>query len=325
MISNGGDNYQATPRHSRYGEMIVMIPSAQSPSTLNQLPHTGQSGQTQVQLQDQNHHNYIDQSRHETQGPARPLPISRQDVSLFAQSRQYLYVTPPQFEQQPPPQMIVHNLVDGANARPLPKKPKRTSSQHSPAQLMKQASTPQHANPIVQAPIVQIPAPAKAVIQSDSTMDYRILLLTLAEQYISEARSMAVSVSLAQPSMGRERYQDLMAAGLTCMETVIKKVFRILPRSLAAYALTPVKQQTWRVSPRQEALLQFRYATLLFEETEDHSVAESLLGKGVRYGFLVHHKQGRINSLADIILHDGVLMDRHWSYTQALIYSESST
>ena len=156
-------------------------------------------------------------------------------------------------------------------------------------------------------------------------MDYRILLLTLAEQYISEARSMAVSVSLAQPSMGRERYQDLMAAGLTCMETVIKKVFRILPRSLAAYALTPVKQQTWRVSPRQEALLQFRYATLLFEETEDHSVAESLLGKGVRYGFLVHHKQGRINSLADIILHDGVLMDRHWSYTQALIYSESST
>lgn len=311
-IPGGSGYYQATPPHSQYGEMIVMIPSAQSPSSseLNQLAKLEQSGRTQVQRQSQNHHNYQYQSYAETQGPTRPSLISRQDVRPSAQPAQSLYVLPPQSEQQPSHQMVQHNLVDYTNGRPRPKKARGNSFQHSPSQLTQQASIPQQSNHLVPKPIVQILAPSRPVTPSDSPMDYRILLLALAEQYIWEARSMSVSVSLGESALNRERYQDLMDAGLTCIETVIKRVRCILGALIGCVRADATKQQTGRVSPRQEALLQLRYATLLFEETEDQTIAESLLGKGVRiHARLVRLAHGRTDNLADIVLHDGVRVE----------------
>lgn len=41
------------------------------------------------------------------------------------------------------------------------------------------------------------------------------------------------------------------------------------------------RQQAWRLAPRQEAVVHLRYATLLYEETENVQEAEELLGKAV--------------------------------------------
>jgi hypothetical protein len=57
-----------------------------------------------------------------------------------------------------------------------------------------------------------------------------------------------------------EQYHQLMATGLACMETVLKR---------------------FRLQPRQEALLTLQYASLMFAETESWAHMEAVLSKGV--------------------------------------------
>ncbi|KAI9728778.1 MAG: hypothetical protein M1828_002884 [Chrysothrix sp. TS-e1954] len=96
------------------------------------------------------------------------------------------------------------------------------------------------------------------------SVDQQLLLLSLSDQYINEARTMATEIAFSQTdNVGLvTQYSKLMATGLTCLEMVAIKW-----------------NHTFR--PRQLATLQLRYATLLFEETENLSNAEEVLGKGI--------------------------------------------
>ncbi len=129
--------------------------------------------------------------------------------------------------------------------------------QHTP-------SRPKPQLPPTPSPAVPVHARATSVISGDCPVDYRILLLSLADQYIAEARSLSTVLLQEQRADETDRYYKLMALGLGCLETVLKN-------------------QTWKLPPRQEATIQLRYARILYEETENDTEAEMILSKGVRY------------------------------------------
>lgn len=80
----------------------------------------------------------------------------------------------------------------------------------------------------VPRPIPQTVAPeavkfaVKPVISRELPVDYRMLLLSLADQYIASARTMSLSVVYDQSSRGQ--YHKLIATGLGCVEQVTRRV-----------------------------------------------------------------------------------------------------
>lgn len=91
-------------------------------------------------------------------------------------------------------------------------------------------------------------------------VDYHLLLLGLAEEYIAAAHGMGSLAAIAQRQEEQDQYYKLMATGLSCMEAVLLK---------------------WRLYPRLEAALRLRYATLLYDETNNNRQAETVLSKGI--------------------------------------------
>lgn len=70
---------------------------------------------------------------------------------------------------------------------------------------------------------------SKSVITPDLPVDYRILLLSLSDYYITEARSVATLIAHNQRGADTGMYYKLMATGIGCLEAVLKKV-RVLER-----------------------------------------------------------------------------------------------
>lgn len=106
---------------------------------------------------------------------------------------------------------------------------------------------------------------AKQDITPDLPVDYRLLLLSLADQYINQARAMSNHLVQEQPEVTRDQYYKLMAAAFSCYETVLSK--------------------PWghTIKPREEALVQLRYATCLYEETDNDHEIEKILSKGIPF------------------------------------------
>ncbi|KAL2871286.1 uncharacterized protein BJX67DRAFT_369561 [Aspergillus lucknowensis] len=98
------------------------------------------------------------------------------------------------------------------------------------------------------------PKPAKPAI------DYQVLLLAMADDYINAAHVHGTTVALLRREMELEEYYRLVATGLGCLEAVLKN---------------------WRLQPRVEALVRLRYARILFEETDNDLEAETALSKGI--------------------------------------------
>lgn len=97
--------------------------------------------------------------------------------------------------------------------------PREIYYQDGPSQSIQNSpKTNRHAPPALSS------EPPKQVISRELPVDYRMLLLALADQYISAARSLSIQIAYQQS--GREQYQKLMATGLGCMEQVLKKVWR---------------------------------------------------------------------------------------------------
>ena len=94
----------------------------------------------------------------------------------------------------------------------------------------------------------------------ESLAEPQLLLLSLAEEYIAAAHAIAPMLSLIRGQGDLEQYHQLIATGLSCMEIVLRK---------------------FRLHPRMESTLSLRYATLLFEETENTAEAEAILSKGI--------------------------------------------
>ncbi|KAJ5980027.1 hypothetical protein N7481_007325 [Penicillium waksmanii] len=95
---------------------------------------------------------------------------------------------------------------------------------------------------------------------SKPPVDYQVLLLSLADEYLNAAHSHGTTMALSTRRDDVEEYYKLISTGLGCLEAVLKN---------------------WRLQPRKEALVRLRYARTLFEETENDLEAETALSKGI--------------------------------------------
>ncbi len=87
-----------------------------------------------------------------------------------------------------------------------------------------------------------------------------MLLVSLAEEYFEAAHKLAPQVSRAMASLDVDEYEALIATGLGCLDTALKRV---------------------KLGPRMEARIRLRYAGVLLEETENSMEAETTLSKGI--------------------------------------------
>lgn len=101
-----------------------------------------------------------------------------------------------------------------------------------------------------------MPAP----LDQTPPLDYQLLLLSLAEEYFSAAYGYGSMADIARRETEMGSYYKMMATGLGCLEAVLKH---------------------FKMQPEREATVRLRYATILFEETENTMEAEEALGKGI--------------------------------------------
>ncbi|RDW70185.1 hypothetical protein BP5796_08582 [Coleophoma crateriformis] len=97
--------------------------------------------------------------------------------------------------------------------------------------------------------------------RSPSQGDPSMLILSLAEEYFDAAHAMATSVALLADEKSFEQYHKLIATGLGCLETAMKRL---------------------KLSPRDEANVILRFAGILYQEDTDNFMdAELALTKGI--------------------------------------------
>jgi hypothetical protein len=153
---------------------------------------------------------------------------------------------------------------------------------YAPAPLQQQVEQPQFISP---AQLFQPPAPSLLSHPSQSTSNGRApsntasynssmmaplsentqpdtasLLIALAEEYFQAAHELAPAAALSTTVTDVETYECLIATGLGCLDTALKRV---------------------KLQPRVEANIRLRYAGVLFEETENSMEAETALSKGI--------------------------------------------
>ncbi|KAK2855580.1 hypothetical protein FQN49_005055 [Arthroderma sp. PD_2] len=148
-------------------------------------------------------------------------------------------------------------------------------------------------------------------------VDYQVLLLALADEYLDAAHSQATLLAVSRDQQEIEQYYKLVATGLRCMEALLKN---------------------WRLAPQTEALVTLRFAKILYEETNNDTKAETILSKGIdlcernrmfdlKYGMqqLLCRILSKSNLKAAMKTVDGVIRDieayRHigWEYAFRLL------
>ncbi|KAF1990076.1 hypothetical protein K402DRAFT_325508 [Aulographum hederae CBS 113979] len=171
---------------------------------------------------------------------------------------------PPTYEHihvNPP----VYNNINVSPPRPQTY-PARAQSQTRPAQRPTPQTKPQPQVIVQRKPSTPSSSTSSKITKSKpqrdvpAPFDYSIVLMGLADEYITAARQMGPQVALAQRAEEKEQYYKLVATGMGCMAAALKK---------------------YRLQPRAEANLRLRYATLLCEETDNDLEAETVLSKGI--------------------------------------------
>ncbi|KAJ5166349.1 uncharacterized protein N7482_005130 [Penicillium canariense] len=243
---------------------------------------------------------------------------------------------PPPLKPVAKPEPIKPVLVKTESAKPQPAPMKEVKQPAAPP-IRPQASTPPTKHAI---PQVMIPAPSqgfqastprqtpkkpqakkqlsqqttdKVAKSSKPPVDYQVLLLSLADEYLNAAHRHGTKTALATSQADVEEYYKLVSTGLGCLEAVLKN---------------------WRLQPRKEALVRLRYARTLFEETDNDLEAETALSKGIdlcernrmldlKYSMqhLLARMLHKTNPKASLKAVDGMIHDveayRHaaWEYT----------
>lgn len=142
-------------------------------------------------------------------------------------------------------------------------------------------SQPRKHQPPAQSAYVQIPRPPESSPLTELAssqvvpptpspdVDYQSVLLSLSEEYMTAAHSMSAHLcSTNATEEDLKKYHQLVATALGCLEAIIV---------------------SYRPSDsRKEARVRLRFATLLFEETENTTAAEESLSKGI--AFCERHK-----------------------------------
>ena len=219
-----------------------------------------------------------------------------------------------------PASMAISNTHHGADAihrhRPTPE----TSFQsYSPS--FQYASKPMpslpghHSNhtslPLTNNPQREAPKPP---------IDHADLLLSLAEEYLAVAYQLNSKVENHTDEATPKEYYRLVATALGCLETVLAKC---------------------KLQPAQEAVVRLRYATVLYEETENEMEAEEALSKGITLAdrhklfalkYNMQHLLVRVlfvtRASAAFKFLDGIIRDaeayRHFSWVYALSFLKIS-
>ncbi|KAL8801900.1 MAG: hypothetical protein Q9200_006783, partial [Gallowayella weberi] len=103
-------------------------------------------------------------------------------------------------------------------------------------------------------------APAPAASQLP-LIDYQLLLLSLAENYLAAAHGQGSLRALAEREIDMRQYYKLVATGLSCFEVVLKRC---------------------KLEPNMEAAVRLRYASVLYDETQNMREAEQTLSEGIK-------------------------------------------
>ncbi|KAL1863803.1 hypothetical protein Plec18170_000643 [Paecilomyces lecythidis] len=208
--------------------------------------------------------------------PASPVPspyyVSHDVNRPSAQYAQFAAnspVQPPRPSQQlsQPPVIQQQQQQQQQKQQPQPQRAPTASRSISPVRKqIPQVLIPSPAKPKT----MQSPAQAKKQVVKQSPpsgdrsnkppVDYQLVLLSLADEYLKAAHHQGTMVALMRKEMAVEEYYKLVATGLGCLEAVLKN---------------------WRLQPRTEALVRLRYSRVLYEETDNHMEAETALSKGI--------------------------------------------
>ena len=121
--------------------------------------------------------------------------------------------------------------------------------------------------PVSQSPVnssakssTLLKAQATPSIPQISSIDDAAILLSLAEDYISAAYQSSAQLHENADELGLRAYYKAIATALGCFETVISRCF---------------------LKPEQEATIRLRYASILYQETDNDMEAEEALSKGI--------------------------------------------
>ncbi|KAL8771315.1 MAG: hypothetical protein Q9209_003220 [Squamulea sp. 1 TL-2023] len=105
------------------------------------------------------------------------------------------------------------------------------------------------------------PTATKASASQLPPIDYQLLLLSLAEDYLAAAHGQGSLRALMERKISMRRYYKLVATGLSCLEVVLKRS---------------------RLQPQMEATVRLRYASILYNETQNILEAEQTLSEGIK-------------------------------------------
>jgi hypothetical protein len=182
------------------------------------------------------------------------MPGAFQQVELVIPQSRYLQPSPtpiPYSVQPLQPQPGL--LFDGA--------PEHQLNQCLPTNTYQQANIEN----VPPSNVPQIYDNAKSVTKpqpqpDEPPLDYQLLLLSLADEYLAAAHGHGMLVALAKREAKADQYYKLVATALGCIESVLKN---------------------WRLQPMKEAQIRLRYVQILFDETENELDAETALSKGI--------------------------------------------
>lgn len=123
-----------------------------------------------------------------------------------AYQRQPNYTQPYAYPQQPATQQQAYDLNNRVSAQPQ----WSTSKSIAPGPQTSTPTTSKTAQRPIRTP--------------DLPVDYRLLLLSLSDQYIAQAHSMAALLTHNRSSADTQMYYKLMSAGMGCLQAVLHKV-----------------------------------------------------------------------------------------------------
>jgi Cohesin loading factor len=161
---------------------------------------------------------------------------------------------------QPPPQPVQYAQPAVGNVNGA------VSSNYPPPEASRLTSSPQPTgskSPALSTKSGRSPGISKkssAISPKTKSFDNVGLLVSIAEECLRTAHGAARDIAKSPDESSVLEYQKLISTGLACLETAL---------------------QSNKLSPRQEAKLRFRYASLLCDETENLMDAETTLTKGI--------------------------------------------
>ena len=262
-------------------QVVIPHPSQQSPpqNTPQPQPRFTHPHQRSAHAMPQAQRPHISQGRPLPPGVQRPTqsPSGGPTVHQRVQQPVQTPVKPAQAsrsfqENTPRPQQRAANIsAQSQTQHRVPLQPQGTPTHvrtptaqtRSPSVLSTSSQIRSHPQVVIKKPPsthLQTPTRPQHAPARPLPVDLVVLILSAADEYIAAARSLgSLSARTLRPA-DLDQYYKLMATAMGCMETVLKK---------------------YTQTPRDEAVLRLRYASLLIEETDNTQDIEETLAKGV--------------------------------------------